>query len=132
MQHRVEGLQGKKVGPWSVSCSFLVAKPFKPQSTPTTLHQKEIGKELYVFNFDNSKKSYLLMKDNVLEVDREIQVILDKTKLYTLKIPVEIKVLHDQHCYTANTPSTPSVCLSDLLTFSTKEFLQLFRDFIMT
>lgn len=31
------------------------------------------------------------MKDNVLEVDREMQLILDKTKLYTLKIPIEIK-----------------------------------------
>lgn len=62
-----------------------------------------IGKELYVFNFDNSKKSYLLMRESMLEMDREIQTILDKTKLYTLKIPVEVKVSIDAYVAHAST-----------------------------
>lgn len=93
LQKRVEALRGRKTGAWYVSCNFFLARPFKTQSTTSQRAElSHIGKELYVFNFDNSKKSYLLVKESVLEIDREIQSILDKTKLYTLKIPIDIKV----------------------------------------
>jgi len=85
-------LQGRKTGAWISLCNFMIAKPFKAQpSSSQKAELSQIGKELYVFNFDTSKKSYLLMKESVLEIDKEIQSILDKTKLYLLKIPIDIK-----------------------------------------
>jgi len=94
MQKRVEQLQGKKVAAWGVTCSLYVAKP-PPAPTAKGQHhlsRVDTAKELVLINFDDvPKKAYLLAKDSVLEADKEISLILEKTKLYLVKHTIEVK-----------------------------------------
>lgn len=53
----------------------------------------DVAKELLLINFDDSvTKAYLLARDSVLEADKEISTILDRSKLYVQKYSIDIKV----------------------------------------
>jgi hypothetical protein len=53
----------------------------------------DVAKELLLINFDDSTtKAYLLARDSVLEADKEIATILERSKLYSPKYTIEIKV----------------------------------------
>ena len=54
----------------------------------------DVAKELLLINFEDSTKAYLLARDSVLEADKEISSILERSKLYLLKYPIEIKVFY--------------------------------------
>lgn len=44
-------------------------------------------------NFDDAPlKGYLIARESVLEADKNINIILEKTKLYQMKYPIEVKV----------------------------------------
>jgi hypothetical protein len=102
MQKRVEQLQGKKVGPWNVTCYVYHAK--QPPTPPTAkgqlpsqqlLMRTDVARELLLINFDDSAtKAYLLARDSVLEADKEISTILERSKLYALKYPIDVKGHH--------------------------------------
>lgn len=53
----------------------------------------DVTKELFLMNFDDAPlKAYLIARDSVLEADKDISIILDKTKLYQIKYAIEVKV----------------------------------------
>lgn len=57
------------------------------------LMRNDVAKELLLINFDDSTtKAYLLARDSVLEADKEISTILERSKLYALKYPIDVKV----------------------------------------
>lgn len=57
------------------------------------LMRPDSAKELVLINFDDCpKKAYLLARDSVLEADKDISSILEKTKLYGVKHTIEVKV----------------------------------------
>jgi len=103
MQKRVEQLHGKKVGAWNITCNVYHAKQQPPPPTAKgqlsaqqqLLMRPDVAKELLLINFDDlAIKAYLLARDSVLEADKEISTILERSKLYLLKYTIEIKGHH--------------------------------------
>jgi len=74
MQKRIESLQAQKQEKWNMNCSLHLFQP-KPDS-------KDI-RELYIATFGDSPNTcYLLLKDQILQADRDMIAIVEKIKIY--------------------------------------------------
>eukprot|EP01114_Cavostelium_apophysatum_P023362 TRINITY_DN8772_c0_g1_i1.p1 TRINITY_DN8772_c0_g1~~TRINITY_DN8772_c0_g1_i1.p1 ORF type:complete len:204 (+),score=12.87 TRINITY_DN8772_c0_g1_i1:22-633(+) len=84
LQRRLETLYpDKKAEKWTVNCAlYLTAKPSPaPQD----------AKDMFIVHFDDKpKKCYLVVKNNILEADRDIAAMLEKMKLFKLRQAVAI------------------------------------------
>lgn len=85
LQDKIQNLlQPEKNQKWNVTCALHLSKQ-PPQSTET--------KELFIFNFDDApEKCYLMIKDSILEADRDMAVIIDKIRLYQLRQTITVTV----------------------------------------